>query len=704
MIISLENITSKDASVVGSKALNLSKLINLGYEVPKGFCITTSAYLEFLKGTTVSSSISGELARRDMKDMRWEELWDASLRIRNLFSVTELPKQLRDTLADAFKGLKDVSLAIRSSAPGEDSASTSFAGLHESFTGVTGCENSIESVKLVWSSLWSDSALLYRRELNLQVESSSMAVVVQEMIEGDFSGVAFSKNPANGKDQIVIETVRGLNQKLVDGAADPCRYIIDKSSSKPVDITTGEYTEPPLSSDILRLLMDTIGLLERDLDYPFDMEWTIKDGQLYLLQVRPITTLTDDDEKPWEKDDKRPWYRSLTLTFTSLERLEKHITESVLPQMDKAASVIEGRPFKNLSDKDLATEIEERRTAYSHWKDVYWKDLIPFAHGVRLFGKLYNDTIKPADPYEFTRLLSTDDMVCIKRNAALADIADTIRRSPDTREFLLKGQLHSLEPDFKKSLDEFLGLFSASVFKGERIFTDTSSLIPLLLNASSGLRERVFSTPIELEKTFLEKFDPANREEILKVLGLARVSWKMRDDDNLYLGRIEATLLDTFALGRTRLMKSGNYSELTEDEVLCLLRGEESLCTTFKKEEVPDDTSPFHLGMRRFTGQPASPGIGSGRARVITSPEELFTFQKDEILVCDAIDPNMTFIVPMASAIIERRGGMLIHGAIIAREYGIPCVTGIEGATTYISTGDLIVVDGFLGTVSITDE
>ena len=69
--------------------------------------------------------------------------------------------------------------------------------------------------------------------------------------------------------------------------------------------------------------------------------------------------------------------------------------------------------------------------------------------------------------------------------------------------------------------------------------------------------------------------------------------------------------------------------------------------------------------------------------------------------MCDAIEPNMTFVVPLAVAIIERRGGMLIHGAIIAREYGIPCVTGIADATRIIQTGDIVTVDGHLGIVTI---
>jgi len=79
-------------------------------------------------------------------------------------------------------------------------------------------------------------------------------------------------------------------------------------------------------------------------------------------------------------------------------------------------------------------------------------------------------------------------------------------------------------------------------------------------------------------------------------------------------------------------------------------------------------------------------------------------FKAGEILVCDAIDPNMTFVVPLCSGIVERRGGMLIHGAIVAREYGLACVTGVPDATALIRSGDAVTVDGYLGIVVVHDQ
>ena len=104
---------------------------------------------------------------------------------------------------------------------------------------------------------------------------------------------------------------------------------------------------------------------------------------------------------------------------------------------------------------------------------------------------------------------------------------------------------------------------------------------------------------------------------------------------------------------------------------------------------------------RQLIGQPASPGVASGLVRCIRGREDLGAFRQGEVLVCDAIQPTMTHLVPLAGAIVERRGGMLIHGAIIARELGIPCVNGVRQAAEILGNGDLVTVDGHLGIVTV---
>jgi phosphoenolpyruvate synthase/pyruvate phosphate dikinase len=120
-------------------------------------------------------------------------------------------------------------------------------------------------------------------------------------------------------------------------------------------------------------------------------------------------------------------------------------------------------------------------------------------------------------------------------------------------------------------------------------------------------------------------------------------------------------------------------------------------------EKVVTSEGGFRLEARQLTGQPAGQGLATGKTRVVLGGADLLEFRPGEILVCDAIDPAMTFIVLLASGIVEQRGGMLIHGAIIAREYGLPCVTGVQNATSLINTGDSLVVDGYLGIVTLEE-
>jgi len=142
--------------------------------------------------------------------------------------------------------------------------------------------------------------------------------------------------------------------------------------------------------------------------------------------------------------------------------------------------------------------------------------------------------------------------------------------------------------------------------------------------------------------------------------------------------------------------------EVRDAELQALLQQLED--PSLQSNEVPPPDAAagrFSARARQLVGQPASPGLAVGPAQVIRGPQDLLEFREGHVLVCDAIDPTMTFVAPLAAGIVERRGGMLIHGAIIAREYGIPAVTGVPDATEWIRDGDPVTVDGHLGIVTL---
>ncbi|MBN1835880.1 MAG: hypothetical protein JW820_08515 [Spirochaetales bacterium] len=719
-VVDLREIEDHEAAQAGGKALALARLLRQGFSVPPGLCILADAYRSFVDTTSLAERIRLELGRKEFRDLRWEELWDSSLRIRNLFSRTPFPAPLEEELAAAVGAkLGQGAAAVRSSAIGEDSRELSFAGLHESVLNVIGTESILEQVKRVWASLWSDAALLYRQELGLEVERSAMAVVVQRFTAGECSGVIFSQSPLD-PEVAVLEAVSGLAKGLVDGEVDPERWEIERG--------TGRVRSRRLSAERRRVVAGVGGVrvvaderaegaallteaqaaelyaaarrAETLFGGPQDVEWTFGPEGLQLLQSRPVTAKKQDPQ------EKRAWNLSLRRSFENLSALRHKIEGSILPDMKGQASALAQTDLGELDDEQLAGEIERRQAAADHWTGVYWQELIPFAHGMRLFGQVYNDAVRPQDPFAFVALLRPDRLQSIERNRLLRGMAEYIRGRPELRERLQEGELARCgDAELLAQLEAYqqrYGAFLGFQEDRRRLEEQLKALLlemsdpALPLNAEAGVPDQA-----ELEREFLASFQEDDRQQARELLELGRASYRIRDDDNIYLDRFRELLLEAEAWGRDRLTRRGveKTGEITGPELVRSLSD-----AAYRPHRAPApaaEDKPREVAARQLLGQPASHGIAAGPARVVLRPEDLFAIRRGEILVCDAIDPAMTFVAPLAAGIVERRGGMLIHGAIIAREYGIPCVTGIPEATERIATGDRVTVDGYLGIVVI---
>ena len=226
---------------------------------------------------------------------------------------------------------------------------------------------------------------------------------------------------------------------------------------------------------------------------------------------------------------------------------------------------------------------------------------------------------------------------------------------------------------------------------------------PATLNAAQTARKVA-----QLEQRLFQAVGESAREEAQTILNIGRLSWRLRDDDNLLLSRLESQLLRAVNEGRMRLEEQGRIDGMGElgtaiaaQVAAALSDAQQRLRLVQPTRKQQAHTANQQQEVRQLYGQPAAPGFASGRARRVASIEDLRAFHQGEILVCDAIQPMMTHLVPLAAAIVERRGGMLIHGAIIARELGIPCVNGVAHLTSSIQNGDLLAVDGSLGLITI---
>jgi phosphohistidine swiveling domain-containing protein len=731
-IVYLDETTEPDATIVGGKAASLAKLVNAGIPVPSGFCLTVFAYQHFLAQSSLPRILQMELGRKPLDKMRWEEIWDAALRIRSAFVKTSLPSALVQAINEALLKLQpQSSLVVRSSAPAEDSAQRSFAGLHESVTDVLDIDAVIRAIQTVWASLWSDAALLYRQELHLDPMHSKMAVIVQEMITAEISGVAFGRDPRNQTvDSEIVEAVPGACSNLVDGLLEPDRWILRRNSGEVVEWVAGKRNTdlhglPLLNDNDLRILHTRLGQTEALLGWPPDIEWATQGGSLSILQARPITSGLSAPQS-----DERHWYLTLRPKLPKLRRLAEKVSKTLIPELERVGHQLADQNIDALDDAELAHCMEERLSTFLHWRRIYKEEFIPLAHGVRYLGAYYNDALQPQDPYEFMLLLKGQDFLASRRNAALKKLAEFVHKNQPLQSVLIENAKDSSHTspeswetlqkqivdipggsDFLISFEHFLSTFMDTSYNGERLMDRPDSLFHLICQIGVMAKKTTHnekSKAIALQQRLIETVGKSREEEAREVIAIGQLSWRLRDNDNILLGRIESQFLRALHLGATRLRATGRLTGKKPNENTAALVAQalrdhqhEPIHLDENGPEALESHSHANEKPRQLIGQPASPGMAEGPACIVNSIEDFRKFHQGDILVCESIQPTMTHLVLLASAIVERRGGMLIHGAIIARELGIPCVNGISYATKFISPGDQLTVDGYLGIVTL---
>jgi pyruvate,water dikinase len=312
----LEDVRSTDVDGVGGKAASLGELTAAGLPVPSGFVVTAGTYREFIENADIDEELFSAV---DVDHEDTDALREAHERAHDLIMNTPVPGDVREGILSAYRGLGDGErfVAVRSSATAEDLPDASFAGQQETFLNVRE-DALIRRVKECWASLFSQRAIYYRNRQGFPHAEVDIAVVVQEMVPAQKSGVLFTSHPSTGDPRIIIEAAWGLGEAVVSGSVSPDNYVIDKATGEAETITvadkkvmmlkdeeTGETVERPVPDDkrSKRVLGDDeiaeLAALGRQVedhyDAPQDVEWAIHDGEVYMLQSRPITTISDDD-------------------------------------------------------------------------------------------------------------------------------------------------------------------------------------------------------------------------------------------------------------------------------------------------------------------------------------------------------------------------------------------------------------------------
>lgn len=311
--LDFSEIKKDDISTAGGKGANLGEMTAAGITVPGGFVVTAEAYRIFLKKNHLE-----EIFRRELTAAGTEEakLLEAAAKLRNLILQGDLPDEVETAIHEKYNQLGEhARVAVRSSATAEDLPDASFAGQQETYLNVRGIDKVLARVKSCYASLWGNRAVCYRCNQGYDQLSVALAVVIQQMVESEKSGVLFTVNPiTHDTEEIQINASYGLGESVVSGRVTADSYLCDKkgnlkscqigskqtqiiyadesgADTREVPVSAKMQQERCLSEQEIASLCDEAVRVENHYGQPMDIEWGINNGSVYILQARAITTL-----------------------------------------------------------------------------------------------------------------------------------------------------------------------------------------------------------------------------------------------------------------------------------------------------------------------------------------------------------------------------------------------------------------------------
>jgi len=308
----LTDITKQDRCFAGGKGAFLGEMVLNGIPVPPGFVILAAAFEEFFEGSGLRERFDQALQNAGGLDIA--NLDAVAQNLQDLMICAKIPAPLAREIELQFQELDSELVAVRSSATAEDAACNAWAGQLETYLN-TDKSILLENVKRCWASLYSARAICYRIDSKQICEKIAVAVVVQKMVESEISGVAFSVHPVTeDTNNIVIEAGIGIGEAVVSGAITPDNYVIEKEPLKIVGKFTSKQdkaiyrlsngqtgwqavpkqqrSQQKLTDPQIMELSRLVIKIEKQFGFPCDVEWALFNNAFFILQCRPITTLS----------------------------------------------------------------------------------------------------------------------------------------------------------------------------------------------------------------------------------------------------------------------------------------------------------------------------------------------------------------------------------------------------------------------------
>ncbi len=339
-VVKFTDVGKDDGSFVGGKGANLGELYRYvgKVKVPNGVAVTTTAFKKHIdeglvdvKGKKIKlrEFINQRLKQLEATEGGYdnsEALAYAAEDIRNAIVASEMPEDVRKDIIDGYNSLGGGAVAVRSSATAEDLPDASFAGQQDTYLNMVGEVAVVNAVRDNWASLFTDRAIFYRHENNIDHGTTMLSAVIQKMVFSKVAGTAFTVDVGTGFPVYKIDGSYGLGEAVVSGAANPDTWILDKQfrilrrdfgtklikivptdkqnakkdeGIAKVDTLTEERNQFALTDEQVKMVAQACEAIQQHYGMYMDIEWAFdENGVLHILQARPETVWNK-----WEKTD-----------------------------------------------------------------------------------------------------------------------------------------------------------------------------------------------------------------------------------------------------------------------------------------------------------------------------------------------------------------------------------------------------------------
>jgi len=668
-VLGFREIDDTQVAVVGGKGAHLGELSRIeGIRVPPGFCVTTDAFRRIMAEAQSINDRLDVLSRLNPDDR--EAIRTLSAEIRRTLESIAIPDDLVAAITLALARLgEQPAYAVRSSATAEDLPTASFAGQQDTYLNIVGPTAILQHISRCWASLFTERAVTYRLRNGFDHRKVHMAVVVQQMVFPEAAGILFTADPVTSNQKVVsVEAGFGLGEALVSG-----RVNADVSAPAPLE------TDPAIVAGLIARTQASIAALKRDIrtrSGPALIEFILADIQelrrvLFDPQSHQVF-MSAMEATWWLNEQLEAWLGEKNAADTLTRSVPNNVTSEMGLALLDLADVIRPHPEvvaflqqvegdENFLDElDELTGGREARDAIQAFLDRY---------GMRCVGEI--DITRPRWSERPTTLVPVilGNIKNFDPGAGERRFEQGLQEARRKEQDVLE-RVRALPDGEQKAVETKRMIDRVRTFIGYREYPKYGMVSRYFVYKQALLEEaeRLVDAHILREKedifylTFQELHDVVRANQA--------------DDQVIHQRK------DAFR----------SYEALTPPRVLT--SDGEVIAGAYRREDVPAGA---------LLGLAVSAGIIEGRARVIHDMAEA-DLETGDILVTAYTDPSWSPLFVTIAGLVTEVGGLMTHGAVIAREYGLPAVVGVDHATRLIRNGQRIRVHGTDGYVEILPQ